>query len=439
VNYLFSATHLFLLTLFSFGVAMTMNSHAESSNKEPHFIIYPLYSPEATKEEKELHEQKMATLEHGAKLAFDEIGVSYEIAPPTKATPPDRFKVFIENNGENETLEINRIDGSDAYYTEKQIKEKLAEQLPEGAKILEVYKEYNVKSILNEMQNRLEEQISLRNKTRDEYYIVVADSNIFSELYSNFLFWTSIGRTSVVSQDMIIINASKEGKTGRWASEQTAKLLSSLALNRLGVKPTGIKGCLTGPVYNAQTLFKNQLNLNSNVKEQLKSILGRGLVPQKTRPPLITEGNRAITQTSYETTMSQFIGTALKNAHNDDPRMLSTLVRGSSEGLDIKTQDMLENIKRSNPDLVTLHDIIKDLDTTKGPYVVGYDSTTSPDGTIETTRILFGIPQKSNEDASITMEILRYANGLHLITKAAETINSLGFKSTSEDPQIPSR
>jgi hypothetical protein len=408
--------------------------------KEPHFIIYQMQGQGTSPEEQLLKNQMTRSLEKGAKLAFEQLGLSYEIASPIKTPSPDRYKVVVEINGKQEVLEIKRKKDSTVDLTPKELKTKILSQLPKDSEILNIYKEYNVESILDSTKEKLKSQLVLDNRARDEYYIFVADSNIFSDLYSNFMFWTCEGKVCIISQEVILMHTFTERKDIAWASEQTAKLLTSLVLQRLGVENTNIEGCLTAPIYNAETLFNSNLELNSSVKTQLKSTLGRELITPKSRQKILREGTQALTQTSYEKSMGAFVKTALENAKNNNPAMLATLVYGGmGDGIPKETNELFELIKKDGELLKALIPIIDNLDTSKDVKVMGYDSSTSTSGQIEVTRILYAVPQKDQDPAGVIMEILRYSNNLHLIRGASEALDPTGFKRKPEDPEIPSQ
>lgn len=430
-----------LLVLILNNPLRSQTNEASPPLKQPHFIIYPVYSPEKTKEGQEYQTQMQEILEVAAKIAFEQLGISYEIASPLKPPSPDRFKVLVKTDNQTEVLQVSRKKDSENNYDETEVAKKIEDQLPPNSEVIRVYKEYNVASILNSTRKKLEEQLTLKNRTRDEYYILVADSNIFSDLYSNFVFWTSRGSTAIISQDVIVGHALTNEKTPAWASEQTAKLITSLVLQQLGVKGTNMEGCLTSPIYNAKSLYEAKLELNENVKNQLKSILNRELFVPRQRKPILREGTQEMSQTSYENSMAGFVKTALTNASNGDPRMLTTLIYGGG-AIDTgitTTAKLYEKIPLEYPDLKAIKEIIENLDTSKNPKVIGYDTTTSPTGKIETTRMLFTVPQTNREDASVTMEILRYANSEHLIRKASTSVDPIGYKRLPEDPAIPSR
>jgi hypothetical protein len=409
-------------------------------SKEPHFIIYQMQGQGTSPEQQLFQNQMTRALEEGAKLAFEQMGLSYEIASPIKTASPDRYKVAIEIDGKQEVLEIKKKKDSTINLNPEELKTKILSQLPKNSRIVNIYKEYNVDSVLINAKEKLKSQLVLNNRTRDEYYIFVADSNIFSDLYTNFMFWTCEGKICVISQDIILMNTFTKNKDVAWATEQTAKLLTSLVLQRLGVENTNADGCLTAPIYNAEGLFTSKLELNESVKTQLRNILGRDLYTPKIRQRLLREGTQALTQSSYEKSMGEFIKTALENARNNNPGMLATLVYGGmGDNVPKETGELFGLIKNDGELLEALIPITSNLDTSKDVKVMGYDSTASTSGQIEVTRILFAVPQKDQDPAGVVMEILRYSNNLHLIRGASETLDPTGFKRKPEDPEIPTQ
>lgn len=430
------------------------NSQTIERKKEPLFIIYPVMEPKTAKDliPTDSTDQKMAErlkvtekliLKEASKKAFELLGISYEIASPIQPPKADRFQVTTEKDGEREKLVIKRNPGSETDYTEQKIKELVLEQLPPETTVKKVYKEYNAETLLKELREQLKTQLILNNKTNNEYYIFVMDNNIYTDLYTNFVFWTSLGKTSVISQKVIMHEAYLQNHNIQWSIDQVSKLIASMVLQRLGVEPSAINGCLSTPIYNAQSLFELKFQLNNKTKRELATILGRELNSSApaTRPPrqIIREGNQELTQTSYEKSMSQFIKIALEKAKSGDGGMLRLLIEGANYDPNPpnNSEDVFALITPDKIELKNLKKIVDNLDTSKDPKVLGYDSTLYGDGKIGETCILFAVPQINKEDAGVILQILRQQGGLHLIKEVTVTPNPIGYKKVSDDPQIP--